>query len=154
DRLAPTRLPPVVDLEEPLSHGASDGTHREPGADPHHGGSEPTLGRAADSWRTAEARDRRLSGNDCEIHGTPRSASIADVAHVLTESHRPDRGGRFLRGPDRDLPSLVRPGASRPRSATHPARRGHRASDGGVDGPTTSRSLSVGRGTSISGPRS
>ena len=69
---------------------------------------DSTLGRAADSWRTAEARDRRLSGNDCEIHGTPRSASIADVAHVLTESHRPDRGGR-----ERDRQTRAR-GAVRP----------------------------------------
>jgi hypothetical protein len=42
----------------------------------------------------------------------------------------------------------------RPRSTMHPAHRGHRASDGGVDGPTTSRGLSVGRGASISAPRS
>ena len=64
----------MVDLEEPLSHGGDRPYPPRSGRDPHNGGSEPTLGRAADSWRTAEARDRRLSGNGCEIHGTPRSA--------------------------------------------------------------------------------
>src|SRR5207245_7968484 len=49
----------------------------------------------------------------------PAPASIADLAHLLAESHRPDCGGRFLRRPDRDLPPRVRPGAARPRSATH-----------------------------------
>jgi hypothetical protein len=68
----------------------------------------------------------------------PRQPPSQNMAHLPAESHRPDRGGRFLRGPDCDLPSLVRPGAPRPRSATHPARGGHRASDGGVDGPTAS----------------
>jgi hypothetical protein len=57
--------------------------------------------------------------------------STADLAHFPAESHRPDRGGRCFPGPDRDLPPLVRPGALRLRSATHPARGGHRASDGG-----------------------
>jgi hypothetical protein len=33
---------------------------RHPYADSHDGAGEPALGRAADSWRTAEARDRRL----------------------------------------------------------------------------------------------
>ena len=54
--------------------------------------------------------------------GRRRQPPLADVAHVLAESHRPDRGGRFLRRPDGDLPSLVRPGPPRARSATHPPR--------------------------------
>jgi len=43
-------------------------------------------------------------------------------------------------------------GAARPRSAPHPTRGGHRASDGGVDGPAGARSVSVGRGASVSDP--
>src|SRR5216684_671813 len=46
-----------------------------------------------------------------------------DLAHFPAESHRPDRGGRFLRRPA-DLPPLVRPGSPRPRSATLQARGG------------------------------
>ena len=47
---------------------------------------EPAVGRAADSRRTAETRDRRLSGDRREIHGPPAPAAVADVAHVLAES--------------------------------------------------------------------
>ena len=66
----------------------------------------------------------------------PASASLADLARVFAESHRPDRGGRFLCGADGDVSPLVRPGAPRARPPTDPARRSHGASDGGVDGPT------------------
>jgi hypothetical protein len=38
---------------------------------------------------------RRPSRNTC----APAPASITDLAHVLAESHRPDRGGRLLRRP-------------------------------------------------------
>src|SRR3979411_2073880 len=51
----------------------------------------------------------------------------------LRNHGRPDHRGRFLRGLDRDLPPRVRLGAPRPRSATHPARGGYHASNGGVD---------------------
>ena len=103
-RLAPTGLPAVVDLEKPAPHRATDRAGGHPHADPHDGGGEPAVGRAADSWRTTETRDRRLSGDRREIHGPTAPAAFADLAHVLAESHRPDRGGRFLRGPDGDLP--------------------------------------------------
>src|SRR5712692_9409651 len=132
-RLAPTGLPTLVDLEEPPPPGAPDRAGRRPCVDSHDVTGKPALGRASDSWRTDETRDRRLSGDRREIHGAPAPTSFADVAHLLAESHRPDRGGRFLRGPDRDLPPRVRLGAPRPRSAAHPARSGHRTSDGGVD---------------------
>src|SRR5438309_12062620 len=59
-RLAPTGLPAVVDLEEPAPPGATDRAHRRPHADSHDVAGEPALGRAADSWRTAETRARRL----------------------------------------------------------------------------------------------
>src|SRR5687767_8519220 len=37
----------------------------------------------------------------------PATTTITALAHVLTESRRPDRGGRFLRGSDGDLSPLV-----------------------------------------------
>lgn len=128
----------------------TDRPRRRPGADSDDGAGEPALGRAADSRRTAETGGRRLSGDRCEIHGASASASLTDLANILKESHRPDRGGRFLCGAEGDLPPSVRAGASRARSTTHHARRSHRASDGGVDGPAAPRSLSVGRHASIS----
>src|SRR5712691_6256733 len=136
----------MVGLEEPAPHRATDRARRRPHVDSYDGERKPALGRAADSWRATQTRDRRLSGYGRETYGSWAPASIAELAHVLAESHRPDRRGRFLRGPDRDLPPPVRPGTPRPRSATHQARGGHRPSDGGVDGPTTSRILSVGLG--------
>jgi hypothetical protein len=44
--------------------------------------------------------------------------------------------------------------APRPRSATHPAHRGHCPSDGGADGPTTTRGVSVERRASLLAARS
>jgi hypothetical protein len=40
-----------------------------------------------------------------------QAATIAELADVLDESPRTNNGGRFLRGPVRDMPRLVRPGA-------------------------------------------
>jgi hypothetical protein len=59
-RLAPTGLPAVVDLEEPAPPGATDRACRRPHAHSHDVAGEPALGRAADSWRTADTRTRRL----------------------------------------------------------------------------------------------
>ena len=73
----------------------------------------------------------------------------SETWRTSAESPRPDRGGRFLRRPDTNLPSLVRLGPPRARSATHPAHRGYRTSDGGVDGPTTTRGVPVVRGASF-----
>ena len=153
-RLAPTRLPAVVDLEKPAPHRATDGAGRHPDPDSHDGASESALGGAADSWRTAETRDRHLLGHRRQIPGSPAPAAVADMAHLPAESHRPDCRGRFLRRPYGDLPAFVRLGAPRPRSATHLAHGGHRSSDGGLDGPTTPRGVPVGRCASISASRS
>src|SRR5438445_9723855 len=108
----------MVELEEPASHRTTDGARGRPDADSHDGAGEPALGRPADSWRTVEIGDRRLSGDGREIHGSSTPAAIPDVAHLLAESHRADRGCRFLRRPDGNLPSLVRLGPPRARSAT------------------------------------
>ena len=87
-----------------------------------------------------------------KIHGAPAPATLTHVAHVPEQSRRPDRGRRFLRGPDCDVPPGVRAGAARPRSASHPARGGHRASDGRVGGPAVAGSVSVGRSAAASAP--
>src|ERR1700730_1852329 len=100
-------------MEAPPKRWGTDGARRHPHADSHNGRGESPVGRAADAWRTAETRNRRLSGDRREIHDAPAAGSITDLAQVRAESHWPDRGGRFLRGPDCDLPSLVRPGAPR-----------------------------------------
>jgi hypothetical protein len=98
----------MVEFEEPAPHRTTNGARGRPDTDSHDDGGEPALGCHADSWRTVETGDRRLSGDGREIHGSPTPAAIPDLAHVLAESHWADRGGRFLHRPDGDLPSLVR----------------------------------------------
>src|SRR6267378_1341869 len=72
-------------LEEPAPHGTTDRASGRPRADSYDGAGKPALGRAADSWRTAETRDRRLSGDRREIHCASAPAAIANVAHLLYE---------------------------------------------------------------------
>jgi hypothetical protein len=86
----------------------------------------------------------------------PSAATLADMAHVLEESHWTTRRGRLLRGPDRNVPPLVRPGNAGPRSSTHRAHCGYGPSNGSLDRSTAARGISVGRGPSIldPGPRS
>jgi hypothetical protein len=55
------RLSAVVDVEERASlHGTTDCGGGRACADSHDGAGEPALGRAADSWRTAEIGHRGL----------------------------------------------------------------------------------------------
>src|SRR5439155_4325520 len=62
----------MVELEEPVPHRATDGARQYPDADSHDGASEPALGCPADSWRTVEIGDQRLSGDGRQIHGRRR----------------------------------------------------------------------------------
>jgi len=73
-----------------------------------------TMAEANPRWGAPRSRSR----------GPTAPAAFADLAYVLAESYRPDCGGGFLRGPDCDISSAVRPGAPRPRSATCSARGG------------------------------
>src|SRR5712692_7998932 len=61
DRLAPTGLSTLVDLEESTPDGATDGARRHPHVDSDDGGGEPALGCAADPRRTLEAWDRPVA---------------------------------------------------------------------------------------------
>ena len=84
----------------------------------------------------------------------PDDTAVTVVAHLPRESSSTNRRRRLLRGADRDVPAPVRardPGA---RAPSDRARRRHRPSHGGVDGATTSRSISVERGAALSGSRS
>jgi putative transposase len=62
----------VVGLEEPTPYRPTDRGGGCPDADSDDGAGEPAVGRAAHSWRTAETRDRGVSGDRCEIHGRRR----------------------------------------------------------------------------------
>jgi len=49
----------VVGVEESTTPGATDGARRHSHRNSDDGGGEPAVGRAPDSWRTSETRDRR-----------------------------------------------------------------------------------------------
>ena len=55
------------------------------------------VGRASDPRRIAETRRRCQSGDGGEVHRPIVATAVTDVAHVLSESHRPDhsRGSRY-----------------------------------------------------------
>ena len=71
-RLAPTRVPPVLDVEESVPYGSSSRRSRGPRVDSSHGHRESALGCAADSWGTAEVVDRGESGDRREVHAATR----------------------------------------------------------------------------------
>ncbi len=73
-----------------------------------------------------------LSGRQADYLGRSRR-SVADMAHVLGESHWTGHGRGFLRGADGDVPLTVRPADPRSRAPASRARRGHRPSNRGMD---------------------
>ena len=96
-RLAPPRLPPVLDVEEPPPDRSADRALRCARADSDDVAGQPALGRSPDPRRVAETGHRRLSGDRREIHGPPSAPVIPDVAHVLGESPRAGDCRGFLR---------------------------------------------------------
>ena len=140
--LAPARVSPVLDLEEPTPHRPADRTGRRPRVDPHDVSRESALGCASHPRRVAEARDRPESVHRREVHGASPTATVADVADVPREPRRPGDGRRLLRGADRHVSPAVRAGDPRPRTPTRRACRGHRSPDLRVDGAATPQRLS------------
>src|SRR2546425_6230730 len=63
------------------------------------------------------------------------------MAHVLEESHWTTRRDRLLRGPDRNVLPLVRPGNAGPRSSTHRDHCGYGPSNGSLDRSTAARGI-------------
>jgi hypothetical protein len=57
-----------------------------PGADPDDLAGESVVASAMGSWRATEVGTVRLSGDRCEVHGTPEHTAIAIVAHLSDES--------------------------------------------------------------------
>jgi hypothetical protein len=152
-RLASTRVPPVLDVEESVPYGSSSRGSRGPRVDSANGHGESALGCAADSWGTAEAWVFGESGDRREVHAATRHAAIAVVANVPGPSCRPDHGGRFLRCANRRLPAVIRARHPRARPATDRPRRRHRPSHGLMDGPTTPQRLSRGPGAAVPAAR-
>ena len=58
-RLASSRLPSLLDVEEPMPQGSTEHSSERPPVDSNDGGSQPVVGRATHSRRTLEAQHRR-----------------------------------------------------------------------------------------------
>src|SRR2546425_9459651 len=87
DRLAPDRLSPFLDMEGPAwPTRASVGSETRTRSDPSDEPSEPNLGRAQDSRRTAQTRYEHRRDQRAQVHGPSPEAAIADMADLLGES--------------------------------------------------------------------
>jgi len=53
-----------------------------------HGHGELSLGRSADPWRVAEARDHRLRTHGVPVSPGPTDETVADLAYIPREPHR------------------------------------------------------------------
>jgi len=49
---------------------------------------ERSLGRFADPWRVAEARDHRLRTHGVQVSAGPTDETVADLAYIPCEPHR------------------------------------------------------------------
>lgn len=98
--LASPRLSPVLDVEEPTSHGAAGRATRCPRVDSRDVHGEPTLGRTTDPRRAPEIGNLSESVDRCQIHATLATASVADMADLPHQSCHPDHGRRSVRRAD------------------------------------------------------
>ena len=87
-RMAPPRLPPVLDLEEPTPHRVDRPYRPTSAPDSHDVRRESALGCASDPWRAAEAGHRRESVDRREVHGPAPTPTVADVANVPGQPRR------------------------------------------------------------------
>src|SRR6266704_2197364 len=97
DRLAPERLPPFLDMEGPAwPTRASVGSERRTRSDPSDEPSEPDLGRAQDSRRTAQTRHEHQRDQREQVLGPSPEAAIADLADLLGKSREEPGIGELL----------------------------------------------------------
>ena len=76
--MASQGLPPVLDLEDsPRKAGATGGPGGRPIFDSYDEPGQPSLGRTADSWRTAQSWNCRRRNEREQVQGPPPSAASA-----------------------------------------------------------------------------
>ena len=115
---------------------------------------QPRLGCPADSRRTGKTRHQSLGDDSSQVHGTPPTPAIADLAHILGEPHQRSRLRRFLRGSDSHISAAVRVRHPFPWPPQADSLRGYPSSDCGVDGAATLAGASLGYGAAFSVARS
>jgi hypothetical protein len=69
---------------------------------------QPLVGSATDSWRTAQARDRRRPDDGCKIHGQEKAAAFAKLEDLPSQSCRPYRIDRSVCRPRDFVSAIVR----------------------------------------------
>ena len=153
-RLASARLSPVLDMEEPTSHGAAGRASRRPGVDSRDVHDEPAVGRTSDSRRAPEVGNLSESVDRRQIHAAAATTAVANVADFSHQSREPHHGRRPLRRAHGHLPTTLCSRDPRALPSTTRPRGGHRSSDRSLDGTTASQCLFRERRTSISTPRS
>lgn len=88
--VAKAGIPAVLAMEEPspLAWAAPHSEIRSP-PDLSNVECQSSLGRASDSWRTLEARDRRESGHRIQVYEETAQTSLTNLAYL---SQKPLRG--------------------------------------------------------------
>ena len=108
-RVAPSRSPPVLDVEEPSPHGSPTCLAGGPESDSHRVADQSAVGCASHPRRTAEGGHRRLSGHRGEVHDPPPPPALPNLEDVPGEPRRTDHSRRFLRGTDGHVPPAPGP---------------------------------------------
>ena len=143
DWLAPRGLPSLLALEIAAMRWTAEKATADTPAHSRHEHRKPTLGCAADPWRTPQARHRCWADHGCQVHGEATTAvpGLEDVPAQSPGWHRVDG---FIRGSD-DLVRFVvwvcDPATSPPRD---PMAGCHRTSNSRMAGPSGHRGLRMG----------
>ena len=134
--------------------GRPGGASRRPRVDSRNVHGEPPLGRTSNSRRAPEVGNLSESVDRCQIHAPAATAAVANVADLPHQSCKPDHGRGPVRRADGHVSAALCARDPRARPSTNRPRRGHRASNRGLDGTTASQCLFGERDTAVSPPRS
>ena len=105
---------------------------------------KPTLGCAADPWRTPQARHRCWANHSCQVHGEGTTTAVPRLEDVSAQSRGWHRIDGFIRGCDDLVPFVVwicDRATSPPRD---PMAGCHRSSNRRMAGPSGHRGLRMG----------
>ena len=92
-RVAPTRFPVALDVEESLSRRLSARRGEHACVDSSDGGREPAVGRAAHPWGVAEAGGLGQSIDGRQVHAAATTqVTVAVMAHLPGQPRQPDHG--------------------------------------------------------------
>src|SRR5262249_19216703 len=86
DRMASARIPTLLEVEESPCPGPAFRVEGSSRTDSPNEPRQPSMGRAAHSWGTPEARIRACSIGGREVHGPPSETAPANVAHIPRQS--------------------------------------------------------------------